>query len=127
VADRALIIAIENYPAATSGFTATQLPGTLDAATKFREWLEAKWRREQTTGKVFFCSEPLVPGGRGASNADLIQALIDLQAEGQNTTESLFVYFSGHGFQTKGETISIADVIVTSDYIDLQRSAHCCW
>lgn len=127
MADRALIIAIENYGAATSGFAAKQLPGTVDAATRFRDWLEAKWTREQTTGKVFFCSEPQVPGGRGASNAELIQALIDLQAEGQNTTDSLFVYFSGHGFQTRGETISIADVIVTSDYVDLQRSAHCCW
>lgn len=127
MADRALIIAIESYSAATCGFTARQLPGTLEAATRFREWLEAKWSREQTTGTVLFCSEPQVPGGRGASNADLIQALIDLQAAGRNTTDHLFVYFSGHGFQTRGETLTLADVIVTSDYIDLQRSAHCCW
>jgi hypothetical protein len=127
MADRALIIAVENYPDATSGFTAKTLPGTLAAAEAFRTWLEDKWAREQMAGTVYFCSEPRVPGGRGATELELKKAILDLDRDGRNTTDNLYVYFSGHGFRLAGETLNLADVIVTSDFIDTDLSAGCCW
>ena len=127
MADRALIVAIENYDHATDGFTAKKLDGTLDAAKAFRSWLEDKWRGEGVSGSVLFCSEPRLPGQLGAGNADIVDALIKLEEEGRDATENLFVYFSGHGFRAIGETIKLADVLVCADFRDLQRSAAACF
>jgi hypothetical protein len=126
MADRALIIAIQNYDKATSGFTANKLEGTLDAAKAFRAWLEEKWQREGVDHSLLFCSEPQLPGERGAASQDIIDALVELQ-KGRDATENLYVYFSGHGFRAQGETIKLADVLVCADFIDTQRSAAACF
>ena len=44
MADRALIIAIENYDKVAAGFTAKKLDGTIAAAEAFRAWLQNKWK-----------------------------------------------------------------------------------
>jgi len=127
VADRALIIAVEKYDEARSGLTAKKLPGTLAAAKRFRAWLEAKWTAEGVTGAIEFCSTPKQPGGRGAASDDIIEALAKIEQEGRDQTENLYVYFSGHGFRVRGETLKLADVLVAADFKDVQRSAAACF
>lgn len=126
MADRALIIAIERYDETTEGFTEKVLDKTLDAAVKFRDWLLEKWASEGTTGTILFCSEPPQPGQRGAKSPDVIDALLELE-KGLNQTENLYVYFSGHGFRIKGETVQLADVLVTADFKDTRRSVGSCF
>lgn len=139
MAERALIIAIEEYPSATDGFTATTLGGTIAAARRFRAWLEQKWAEERKwaqsqglppedyEGHVIFCSEPPEPGERGARRSDLIDALIDLQQQGRDQTGNFYFYFSGHGFRLAGEKIKLSDVLVAADFRDLLHSADCCF
>ena len=127
MAERALIIAIQNYNDAKGGFTAKELKGTLDAALRFREWLEEKWKAEGKTGSILFCSEPPIAGQSGATSDEIIDALIRLQNQGRNSTDNLYVYFSGHGFRLAGDPMTRADVLVTSDFKDVQRSTASCF
>src|SRR6476659_119665 len=124
--DRALIIAIETYDRVTDGFTAKRLDGTLAAALDFRAWLQEKWAREGTTGTIYFCSSPQQPGERAATKDAIVEALLDLQQQGTDSTDNLYVYFSGHGFRLAGDTARLSDVIVTADFVSTQRSADCC-
>lgn len=126
--DRALIIAIERYDKARDGFTAKELAGTLAAGLAFRDWLREKWKQEgKLGGEIFFCSEPQVAGGRGADGKSIVDALIELGDHGRDQTDTLFVYFSGHGFRLAGETIKLADVLVAADFEDVRRSAASCF
>jgi hypothetical protein len=47
---------------------------------------------------LIFCSEPVQPGGAGATSKDIRKALRKLKDDGQSATEGLYVFFSGHGF-----------------------------
>ena len=68
MAVRALVVAIENYPAVKVGGIAKTLDGTLAAGLAFRDWLVAKWQSEgQTDTQLIFCSDPPQPGGTGAT------------------------------------------------------------
>ena len=126
MAERALIIAIQRYDQATEGFTAKELNGTLDAAKRFREWLEEKWKVEKVKGTVLFCSEPKVADGRGATHDDIVDAVKELERQGRNQTDILYVYFSGHGFRLANETIHLADVLVAANFRDRDRAATSC-
>jgi len=101
MAARALIIAIENYPAVEGGSLAKSLPGTLQAGLDFRSWLLEKWAaegRQAADMQLLFCSEPIQAFGSGAGSRDIRKALLKLKEDGQSATEELYVFFSGHGF-----------------------------
>ncbi len=117
MAARALIIAIENYPAVQVGGIAKQLPGTLQAGFDFKAWLLAKWASEgRADTQLIFCSDPVQPGGIGATADDIRGALLQLKADGQSATEELFFFFSGHGFSFVDKPGSRADFVMASDF-----------
>jgi hypothetical protein len=129
MAARALIIAIENYPDAQGGSLAKTLPGTLQAALDFRDWLLAKWATEGRAAadtEVLFCSEPKQSFGTGATQQDILGALTTLRDHGQNQTEELFLFFSGHGFLFVDRPGVRADILIASDYRNPDVSGHCC-
>jgi hypothetical protein len=129
MAHRALIIAIEQYSFAQSGLVANELPGTLDAGKKFKDWLLQKWKIEghaTTDTEIIFCSDPIVPGGRTANRAGILAALDELRKKPQNTTEELFFFFSGHGFSFDKALGERADIIITSDFADPASSGASC-
>ena len=127
MAVRALIIAIEDYAQSTAGL-AKSLPGTLQTGLDFRDWLVQKWAAEgmdPAQTQVLFCSEPMQPNGRGATRADIVASLAQLQNVGRDQTDELFVFFSGHGFAfVDGE--ERADIIIASDFVDAATSGHAC-
>nr|WP_246395365.1 caspase family protein [Afipia massiliensis] len=124
VGRRALIIGIESYPSVNDNSIDKSLPGTLDAAKAFRDWLTLKWDSEnivEADRQIIFCSEPSVPGGRPASLDDINQALLDLKAAGQDATEEFFFFFSGHGFSYVTATAR-ADMLIASNYKSMELS-----
>ncbi len=56
----------------------------------------------------------------------MLRALSALQEHGQNATEELYFFFSGHGFSFERERGDRADVIVTSDFERARLSGDCC-
>ena len=127
MAARALVIAIENYPAVQVGGIAKQLPGTLQAGLDFKAWLLAKWASEgRADTQLIFCSDPVQPGGIGATADDIRGALLQLKADGQSATEELFFYFSGHGFSFVDKPGSRAGFVMASDFKQPALSANAC-
>ncbi|MGV2340187.1 MAG UNVERIFIED_CONTAM: caspase family protein [Planctomycetaceae bacterium] len=91
---RALIIAIEEYP--SSQETSRTLPGTLDNAKRFTQWLEQNLNIPATD--IIFCV--LGPPGaatHGTSRQQIKKALVQLMQKGLDDTEMLFVFLTGHG------------------------------
>lgn len=125
MAVRALIIAIENYPVVQVGGIAKQLPGTLQAGLDFKAWLLAKWQGRTDT-QLIFCSDPVQPGGTGATADDIRGALLQLKADGQSATEELYFFFSGHGFSFIDKPGSRADVVMASDFKQPALSGNAC-
>ena len=76
-AERALIIAVQKSRIKHLMASRPKKLKTarLDAAKRFREWLEEKWEAEHLTGSILFCWEPRLPGHLGASSNDIIDAL----------------------------------------------------
>jgi hypothetical protein len=128
VTSRALIIGIENYAQATDA--EKKLDGTLANAHAFRDWVEKKWDAEGIPAnerQLIFCSEPKQPGGRGASRADILTALDDIKAQGQNATRELLFFFSGHGFSFVKDDRDRPDCIIPSDYVSTKLSGPLCF
>lgn len=126
MAVRALIIAVEDYPHADA--IASNLPGTLAAARDFRDWLKKKWAKElgpRADTQLLFCSSPRVSGGRGATARDVRKALLDLREAGQNTTDELFLYFSGHGFRYNTPE-DRPDILVLQEFETSELSGDSC-
>ncbi len=91
---RALVIAIEKYP--TSLETSRTLPGTLDNAKKFTQWLEQNLIVAATD--IIFCtSAPPGEADYGTSRKQIKRALQRLIQDGIDDTERLFVFLTGHG------------------------------
>ena len=66
--ERALIIAIEDYPRLKEPSVVGTITGTVEAARRFATWLEENWElRGVPAGErqLIFCSEPRIEGGRG--------------------------------------------------------------
>ncbi|SFI60885.1 caspase family protein [Bradyrhizobium sp. Gha] len=121
---RALIIGIEDYVDVQDGSIGPKLPGTREAALAFRDWLSAKWNAEhiaQTDRQIVFCSEPIVPDGRPAKLDDINQALLDIRAAGQDSTDEFFFFFSGHGF-TFVSAGARADQLIAANYRSMELS-----
>jgi hypothetical protein len=128
MAARALIVAIQQY-LDSQGSIARELPGTFQAALDFETWLAEHWRLaglNPANTQILFCSEPVKPGGTRARQEDLLAALTRLKEDGQNSTEELFFYFSGHGFSFEEKPGSRADIVITSDFKSPTLSGHCC-
>src|SRR5258708_5079732 len=97
--NRALIIAIENYPK-SKGDVALKVDGAIKAGEEFGAWLIAK--KNVSPSNIFVCSD----GGTydtdarwyGVEREQIIDAIADLISAGQDQTEELYVLFSGHGF-----------------------------
>jgi hypothetical protein len=123
--DRALIIAIENYPVVQVGGVEKQLLGTLQAGLDFKAWLLAKWEG-RTDIQLIFCSDPVQPGGTGATAEDIRSALLQLKADGGGATNELFFFFSGHGFSFIDKPGSRADVVMASDFKQPALSGNAC-
>lgn len=91
---RALIIAIEEYP--SSQETSRTLPGTLDNAKRFTQWLEQNLNIPATD--IIFCaSGPPGAATHGTSRQQIKKALVQLMQKGLDDTEMLFVFLTGHG------------------------------
>jgi hypothetical protein len=127
MAHRALIIAIERYPQMTAGIAGV-LPDTLKSGEDFRDWLLAKWDAEGVAAgdrEVLFCSEPQIAGGHQASVSAIRDVLKQLRATGQNATEALYLFFSGHGFTFSDGREDLTDYLMTSESTGPDDPAAC--
>ena len=114
---RALIIAVENYPALNEALSGT-LTGTLDNAVAFRKWLIKT--KSADRANILFCCEPrTTEATAGASKKEIRKAIIDLRDAGAGDTEELYFFFSGHGFAQVGlGRRATGDALLPSDYAD---------
>jgi len=139
--NRGLIIAIENYPASEGLFSRT-LSGTHQAAKDFYRWLVDVKKLDRAS--IFICSDgslqdpehPITlsrPDGSsvtlvaGASRSEVIRAITSLIDVGQDQTEELYVYFSGHGFGYQISQYQLGvDVLITSEFHKQADSGGAC-
>ncbi|MEA2988069.1 MAG: hypothetical protein QOG83_780 [Alphaproteobacteria bacterium] len=129
MAVRGLIIAVENYPKVQVGGIAKSLPGTLQAGLDFKAWLLEKWKAEgraENDTQLIFCSDPVQPGGVGATSNDIRRAMLKLKDQGQSATEELYFFLSGHGFSFVERPGSRADIVIASDFEDPALSGNAC-
>ncbi|WP_315755859.1 MULTISPECIES: caspase family protein [unclassified Bradyrhizobium] len=125
---RALIIGIENYAAVDDGSLAKSLPGTVESAGNFRDWISEKWKAEGVADadtQMIVCSEPALPGGRPATTKNILSAILELKRDGQGATDEFYFFFSGHGFSFVDNGIR-ADMLVASDYESMALSGSSC-
>src|SRR5262245_23375767 len=126
MASRALIIAIESYP--TSGELAKQLPDVNKTAFDFFDWLVSV--RKLPRGNVIVCAAGATFTGAQTfptARESIMDAVEKLVADGRDTTEELFVYYSGHGFcfQESLERRAL-EILVASDFESAARSGTKC-
>ncbi len=121
---RALIIAIEDYPAMEGGLAAT-LPGTMEAAVNFRRWLLD--HRGVAAADIRFCAHPRhADATAGATRPEIVGEIRKLYDEGRERSEALFVYFSGHGFAFSDVDDRRMDVLVCADFTNASDSGGAC-
>src|SRR5262245_10329681 len=116
MAIRALIVAIESYPALQEGL-ARDLPGTMASAQRFREWLIGV--KGADPANIRFCTPDATAPGRtaGATRAEIVAEILALQTAGKDSTEELYVLLSGHGFgYTDIDGVRVADLLVCTDF-----------
>lgn len=116
MAPRAIVISVENYPNDTT--LGSPLPGAADSAKAFRDWLvQAK---QVTAADIVELKDP--------TRSQLEKGFRDLVDKGRDMTERLFVFYSGHGFsfQDVPGKQRPADILVTSEFENLQDSGHSC-
>ena len=121
---RALIIGVENY-AQSHGLDAT-LPGTTQAATRFRQWLIE--RKQLAADQILFCAEAGTAGRtHGTNRADLLRAILEVVQGGKDRTDELFVFYSGHGFAyPESPSRKPLDVVVGADFESAALSGGAC-
>jgi hypothetical protein len=126
---RALIIAIQKYPNTLPPLE-QELPGTVESATKFRDWFRTAHSitPAEELQRLIVCSDDGMAGATHGGSAQAIrQALKALAVAGAAQTEELFVFFSGHGFLFKeGEGPRPADVLVASDFTSMDVGGASC-
>lgn len=128
---RALIIAIENY-ADSLGELAKKIEGAGRAGQDFAAWFIAKKSGGvPQPGSVFVCSDQgTYPAGVqrfGVKREDILDAVDALIAAGQDQTEELYVFFSGHGFtfQDAPDKRAVAE-LVAADFVSAAKSGTKC-
>jgi Caspase domain len=139
---RGLIIAIQDYSQSQGLFSQT-LEGTHDSAGRFYQWLTSEKLIKPEC--IFLCSDGKVADGhpattanrtgqedavrleRGASRQEIIAALLDLIDLGQDDTNEMFVFFSGHGFGYQQSPWRLGlDVLVGSDFRSFRDGGGAC-
>lgn len=118
MAVRAVILAVENYGAVNRGALVSKLEGTLDDAQRFRDWLVQKKGLSGTN--ITLCADP--------TQAQIAVAFRNLVDQGQDDTEELYVFYSGHGFSYSDTPMKQkpADVLVGSEFENLNDSGNAC-
>ena len=123
---RALIIAIENYSKSID--LARSISGATATGEQVFDWLTTV--KQLSAENVYVCAE----GGKFLNAKRYLterEAIVDAMAEvvsvGQDQTEELFVFFSGHGycFQESLEKRAI-DVLVAGDFVSAAASGTKC-
>jgi caspase domain-containing protein len=125
--NRALIIAIEDYPElADKGSLPASLPGTLEAGVRFRKWL-------LTSGLVVvedirFCASGECEGRTaGGTRSEILKALFELVDAGQDTTKEFFVFYLGHGFRYRDRPNEPpASALACQDFANYRDSGDAC-
>jgi hypothetical protein len=123
-----LIITIENYSESV-GDVAPNIAGANSAGERFYRWLLDL--KHVSADDVFVCSD----GGSfvGATHLyppkreHIVDAIVDLVNAGQDQTEELYVFFTGHGFsfqESPGKRT--IEVIVASDFVSAAASGTKC-
>ncbi|HTM50414.1 MAG TPA: caspase family protein [Bryobacteraceae bacterium] len=118
MAVRAIIVAVENYGSVAGGGLVSKLEGTLEDAEKFRVWLLQK--KSVQPRNITFLADPTA--------AAIELAFRDLVDNGQNDTEELYVFYSGHGFSTNDNPLrqKPADILVGAEFQNLNDSGKAC-
>lgn len=124
---RALIVAIEHYAQAVD--LANEIVGATKAGERFFDWLTTT--KKLAASDVYVCADPAgqFPGAvRFSTDREaIVDAMAALVAAGQDQTEELLVFFSGHGycFQESVEKRAI-DVLVAGDFVSAAASGTKC-
>jgi hypothetical protein len=139
---RALIIAIQDYSQSQGLFSQT-LAGTIASAQNFYQWLVSEKKIKPEC--IFLCSDGTISNThprtrsnragvanavqlvRGASRPEIVAAVLDLIDLGQDDTNELFVFFSGHGFGYRQSPWRMGlDVLVSGDFRNLRTGGAAC-
>jgi hypothetical protein len=76
---------------------------------------------------IRFCAHPLHDDAdAGANRADIIEEIKRLYEDGHEKTDTLFVYFSGHGFAFSDVDNRWMDALVCADFTIPENSGGCC-
>lgn len=139
--NRALLVAIENYPNAMGLFSRT-LSGTHDAAKAFYRWLVDV--KKLSYDSIFVCSDGSVhdpnhpassqlPDGSstaliaGATRPEIIRAIMSIIAVGRDNTSEFYFFFSGHGFAYQVSQYQLGmDVLLTHEFHKADDSGAAC-
>ena len=123
---RALIIGIEQYPQAVD--LAQTIAGATASAEQFFDWV--------TTTKHIAASDAYVCAGGGTftganrfstDRERIVDAIAALTAAGQDQTDELYVFFSGHGYGFKESFERRAvDVLIAGDFQSAANSGTKC-
>jgi hypothetical protein len=133
MAVRALIVAIEDYP--NSAGLAAKLDGTNAAAKAICDWLASRKGvfpkgDPKFNPKTFFCcADPALSfSTHGTTRSEIIRAVEDLveAAGGDEGTEQLYCYISGHGFCYPQNQSAWDDLFVASDFRKLNTGGGAC-
>jgi hypothetical protein len=113
---RALIVGIEHYPAAED--LAQTIADASKNAQEFFEWLTTV--KHVSAADAYVCTtDGVFAGARrfGTEREAIVDAIEALVAVGQDQTDELFVYFSGHGYGFKeSQDRRAVDLLIASDY-----------
>jgi hypothetical protein len=121
---RALIVAVETYPR-SQGLDGS-LPGTTATALAFRDWVIT--RKRVQPGDILFCAAADAAGRtHGTDRADILRAILTLVQTGKDSTDELYVFYSGHGFAYPiSPSRKPVDVLVGADFEQLALSGGAC-
>lgn len=123
---RALIIGIESYPDSVD--LAREITGATASAEKFFDWLTSV--KGLAPANTYVCASGGLFNGANRFSTEretIVDAIVAMVDAGHDTTEELFVFFSGHGycFQESLEKRAI-DVLVASDFERADKSGTKC-
>lgn len=124
MSSRAFVIAVENYPESTS--TSKDLPGTIQGAERFIEWLITS--KEVSKGDIYFCcSGKSQYKTTGATHQEIQKEVIRLIGDGSGESPKVYGYVSGHGVQkVRPDLQPNSDLLLCSDFQDPETTGNLC-
>ncbi len=132
MATRALVVGIERYPRMKTALTGPLVPGAVEGAARFCEWLVAEGV-EDISLHLSPQAESVLPAGYAgpigdATTAAVKRSLRELRTRGHAETEKLFFYFAGHGFSHgSGRAEDAEDAITWADFESIEHTAECAY